>query len=392
MRDALIHVPSFDIDLATKLPMTDVRQTLESNSLKVLDQGIEHESLSTICDDYRIDITRLRADIEPQGRKAKIAFTDDWRVDAERRDFRMNALYLDLDGHVYDPLGNGKADALAGRVCFIGNARERIQEDYLRILRFFRFLSWYGKQPADPEALHICQEMSPHLAKLSKERITHEIKLIFASPTPLTAVQAALEYSIIPRIFQQDESAFDILRLKRYMLIKNRMRSEFKELDVPINPLLRLIALLTPSIRPFCLDFFSSALVLTRADKAMIQAWLTCLNELTEHPLDVQPTTKGNLNRYLFLYGHTTLCQALMLSWVDNVKHYESKWQQSWHALHNTAVPAVPFTSEDIKSVNPALAHKPLGLMINAVQKHWLDNNSLLTREQCLLYAQSLSK
>ena len=150
MRDALLGRAVTDADLATIFLPAEVIARAEAAGLKTAPTGIEHGTVTVIADGQPFEVTTLRRDVETDGRHAIVHFTTDWKEDAARRDFTMNALYCDIAGEVLDPLG-GIADLKAGRVRFIGSAEDRIREDYLRILRFFRFFAWYGKGRPDAD-------------------------------------------------------------------------------------------------------------------------------------------------------------------------------------------------------------------------------------------------
>src|SRR5581483_1607408 len=145
VRNAILRQPIGDIDIATKLTPDQVTRALETAGLKAVPTGVEHGTVTAVAGGHPYEITTLRRDVETDGRRAVVAFTTDWAEDAMRRDFRLNALYADPNGKLYDPTAGGLADARAGRIVFVGDAETRIREDALRILRFFRFSAWYGR-------------------------------------------------------------------------------------------------------------------------------------------------------------------------------------------------------------------------------------------------------
>ena len=156
VRNALMGFPIDDVDVATPLTPDAVTERLKAAGLKAVPTGIEHGTITAVADRRPFEITTLRRDVTTDGRNATVAFTDDWSEDAGRRDFRLNALYADLDGTIFDPPGQGIADAEAGRIVFVGDPETRIREDYLRILRFFRFFAWYGRGEPDAAGLRAC--------------------------------------------------------------------------------------------------------------------------------------------------------------------------------------------------------------------------------------------
>jgi len=192
-RNALMGLPLSDIDIATTAPPDEVVRRATADGLKTVPTGIDHGTVTLVVGGTPFEVTTLRRDVETFGRKAKVAFGRDWKVDAERRDFTMNALSISLDGTVHDYVG-GLADLRAHRVRFIGEPARRIAEDYLRILRFFRFHASYAHGPPDPAGLHACIAARDRLRTLSRERVRAEVmKLLlapFAVPTLAVMVEA----------------------------------------------------------------------------------------------------------------------------------------------------------------------------------------------------------
>lgn len=181
VRNTLLGEPITDVDLATPLTPEDVAQRAGAAGLAVHPTGLAHGTLTVVAGGHPFEITTLRRDVETDGRHAVVAYTTDWRQDAGRRDFTINALYSSLDGTVFDYFG-GLADLEAHRVRFIGEAEERIREDYLRILRFFRFTAEYGQGPSDPAGLLACAKLKHGLARISAERIGAEMMKLVVAP------------------------------------------------------------------------------------------------------------------------------------------------------------------------------------------------------------------
>lgn len=197
VRNALMGTPVKDVDIATTARPEDVMQLARRAGLHAVPTGYEHGTVTLVADKMPFEVTTLRRDIETFGRHARVTFTTDWREDAMRRDFTMNALYCDADGQVHDPLG-GYADLKAKRVRFIGDPHERIREDYLRILRFFRFLAQYGDPAApDPEGLEAARAEKAGVAQLSGERIRAELLLLLAAPGAIAALKTMDDAGLI---------------------------------------------------------------------------------------------------------------------------------------------------------------------------------------------------
>jgi len=181
VRNALLGEPVLDIDIATNETPERASALLSAKGIKVVPTGIAHGTVTAVTPTRHFEITTLRVDVKSHGRHADVAFTEDWQADAERRDFTMNALYCDADGTVHDPLGEGRADLKARRVRFIGDAKARIREDYLRILRFFRIHAWYGAGEPDAVGLRACADLREGLRQLSGERVRDELLKIAAA-------------------------------------------------------------------------------------------------------------------------------------------------------------------------------------------------------------------
>ncbi len=191
VRNALLGLAVDEIDVATTAVPEEVARRVEAAGWKAIPTGIEHGTVTVVIDGKPFEVTTLRQDVETYGRKAKVVFGRDWRTDAERRDFTINALSVSADSRIYDYVG-GVADIAARRVRFIGEPATRIAEDYLRILRFFRFHAWYGNGHPDAAGLHACILARAGLETLSRERVRMELLKLLLAPhaTPTLAVMA----------------------------------------------------------------------------------------------------------------------------------------------------------------------------------------------------------
>lgn len=197
VRNAVRGLAIADYDLATRLSCDDVIARAGAAGLHAVPTGIDHGTVTVVAGGRGFEVTRLRYDIETDGRRAVVDFSDDWAVDAARRDFTMNTLYADLDGHIYEFIPGAYDDARAGRVRFVGDASARVAEDYLRILRFFRFHAWYGQGEMDAGGLTACAVMADNLRQLSKERISAEIKKWLAAECPEKTIRISFENNIL---------------------------------------------------------------------------------------------------------------------------------------------------------------------------------------------------
>ena len=229
VRDALAGRPVADVDLATPRPPEEVTAALAAARLKAVPTGIDHGTVTAVSGHRGFEVTTLRRDVRTDGRHAEVAFTDDWRDDAARRDFTINAMSMTPDGAVFDYF-DGIADLRAGRVRFVGRAATRIAEDYLRILRFFRFWARYGTGAPDTEAVDAIAAAVPGLARLSAERMWMELKRILAAPDPRGAIALMQRLGVLAAVLPEGADP------ERLAALVAR--------DAPPDPLLRLAALL----------------------------------------------------------------------------------------------------------------------------------------------------
>ena len=234
VRNALMGRPVTDIDIATTWRPEEVMARARAMGFSVHPVGLAHGSVVVAKDNRAFEVTTLRRDIETDGRHAVVAYTADWAADARRRDFTINALYADIDGRVHDPVG-GLADLEARRVRFIGDPYQRIREDYLRILRFFRFFAQYARGKADAPALAAIEKSRVGLAWISRERIGAELRKLMVAPRALDAVELMLQTGVIHHLLGE-HCRHDLTALRR-------MVEDDAAHDLAADWLLRLAAL-----------------------------------------------------------------------------------------------------------------------------------------------------
>jgi poly(A) polymerase len=235
VRDTLLGIAVKDVDIATPLLPPAVIEQLASAAIRTIPTGIDHGTVTAILPQGPVEITTLRHDVSTDGRRATVAFASDWHEDAARRDFTINALYADpASGEIFDYFG-GLGDLSARRVRFIGDARQRIREDHLRILRYFRFQARFGSQPADLEAETSCADLSATLTALSRERIGMEFLNLLGLPDPAPTVARMAELGVLTVILPEaiPEALADLVVQERGQ-------------NVAPDPLRRLAALLPP--------------------------------------------------------------------------------------------------------------------------------------------------
>ncbi|EZP83408.1 Poly(A) polymerase [Novosphingobium resinovorum] len=212
VRDTLLDLPVKDIDMATVLLPEAVIERLDAAGIRNVPTGIEHGTVTAVLPQGPVEITTLRHDVSTDGRRATVAFAEDWREDAARRDFTINALYADPQGGEIHDWFDGLADLSARHVRFIGDARQRIREDHLRILRYFRFQARFGSSPADTEAEAACSELAATLKGLSRERVGMETMNLLGLPDPAPTVQRMRELGVLEVILPEaDPDALAVL-------------------------------------------------------------------------------------------------------------------------------------------------------------------------------------
>ena len=261
VRDTLLGHAAADLDVATSLPPDEVMRRIGAAGLKAVPTGLAHGTVTAVLPDGPVEVTTLRRDVETDGRHARVAFTDNWREDAARRDFTINALSAEpLSGAVHDYFA-GLDDLAKGRVRFIGEAQARIAEDHLRILRFFRFHARFGQGPADDEALAACAARARDLQSLSRERIAQELLklLAVADPVPTLALMVgqAILAPVLPEIGPEGMARLAQLTAREAALAE-------------ADPIRRLAALLP--LDPTLVDAVAARLRLSKAQRRRLVA------------------------------------------------------------------------------------------------------------------------
>jgi len=332
VRDTLLarDGPDLDIDIATPLAPREVIAALEAAGLKAVPTGIDHGTITAVTKGRPFEITTLRRDVETDGRRAVVAFTQDWAEDAARRDFRLNALYAEPDGRLHDPTGGGVEDARAGRIIFVGDPRTRIAEDYLRILRFFRFYAAYGRGAPDAAGLAACAELRQGLVGLSGERTAKELLKLLAAPNPLAAVAAMNETGVLGVVL---EGAGDLARLTGLVEIEGDDG----------DPVLRLAALL-PDDRAG-VRAATARLRLTNLTRDRLLA--ACSDETVLAPDMSDPAARAAIYRL----GAKTFADRIKLSWATAPDHAPEAWRAQLTLAQTWAPPPFPLTGADIKAL-----------------------------------------
>lgn len=262
VRNTLFGTPVNDVDLATTHLPQETMRLAEAAGFKPVPTGIDHGTITVVVNGHPFEVTTLRQDIETNGRHAQVEFGIDWKKDAERRDFTINALYAKADGTVVDHVG-GLADIETRTLRFIGDAEQRIREDYLRILRFFRFFAWYGAGRPDADALRASARLREGIGQLSAERIWAELKKLLGAKDPSRALLWMRQAGVLTQVLPESEKwGIDA--------VHGLIRAE-SDLDWPVDCLLRLESILPPDATR--MEAMGKRLKMSNAERARLEAW-----------------------------------------------------------------------------------------------------------------------
>lgn len=262
VRNALLGEPVNDVDIATTALPAEVMRRCADAGLRTVPTGIEHGTVTVIVSGEPFEVTTLRTDSDHDGRRAQVAFGRDWTVDAERRDFTINGLYAAADGTVIDLVG-GLRDIETRTIRFIGDAEQRIREDYLRALRFYRFFAWYGHGRPDADGIRATARLKEGLGQLSAERVWAELKKLLSAPDPSRALLWMRQSGVLSQVLPESEKwGID--------LIHGLVRAG-QELGWEIDPLLRLEALVPPYDSR--MEGLAARLRLSKAESLRLLEW-----------------------------------------------------------------------------------------------------------------------
>lgn len=379
VRDACLGSPVKDIDIALPMLPEKAMRILREAGFKVLPTGIEHGTITVVLDHHPYEITSLRRDVEHDGRRAKIIFTEDWREDAMRRDLTINALYCDSKGTIFD-YATGIDDLRNGRVRFMGRAFDRMQEDYLRILRFFRFHAFYAKGDFDSEALEAAKALQSHLSKLSGERLAQETLKLLLAPRVVETWREMSRSGIVDSYFPPQSVRDE--RIGEEGKICNKLERLLKrEAYTGIQPdaLRRLAAMTDPNQGAVVAE----RLKLSNAQKNKMKILTRPQEFWTAIDFEEEGWTSDQKIRCaLYKYGGEIVRDmALIQDW--------SRWDRALALAAQWKNLILPLKGEDVV----ALGIEPgpdVGLKLAQVEDWWKDNDFLPDRAACLSYLQRL--
>ena len=357
VRDALLGREVSDIDIATVLTPPQVKAALEAARIAAVPTGEAHGTITAVSQGRPLEITTLRRDVQTDGRHAVVAFTTDWGEDAARRDFRLNALYADARGVILDPTGHGVADARAGAIVFVGEPHARIGEDALRILRFFRFLAWYGRGEPDAAGLAACAELKDLAATLSAERVAKELLGLLAAPDPRVAVRLMAAAGVLSVVLPESAS---LARFERLAAIESEQT--FGE-----DALLRLAALLPDD--GAMASAAADRLRLSNAQKARLVAAATPDRAI------VSWMSPKAVRQRVYRLGADAFCDKVMLAWAASGRPAAAvQWRALLPIARTWPRPSLPLTGEEVMAAG--VPRGPMvGKVLTEVESWWADND-----------------
>jgi len=353
-----------DIDLATNLKPDEVCKALRNNNINYYESGIEHGTITALIEDKKFEITSLRKDVTTDGRHAKVEFSLDWKEDASRRDFTINAIYADKDGNIFDPF-NGKKDIEEGVINFIGECEERIKEDYLRILRYVRFYLNYSKKPHDLKIIKIIRKNLGGVASLSSERLLDEFKKLVTLDN-------------LQKLFK-DQNCLELIQL---------IFPQFKKIDIFKSPNQYIKNFFSKTDFIFILsllvidetdnaDYFLYKFKLSKKD----QKRLKFIDNFYKQKINNKFYTEKNLNKLLYFQGRQSVIDIINF-YLFNSKKVDKKLIKFIEIFNNKTIPTLPIGAKLLMSKYNLPEGKSLGEKLKKIETIWVDNNFKISEKQ----------
>ena len=377
VRNTLLGKTVSDVDIATTVLPAETMRRARKAGFKPVPTGFDHGTVTVVTPAAAYEVTTLRADIETDGRHATVRFGRDWQADAERRDFSINALYADAEGNVLDLVG-GLPDLEKRTVRFIGEADARIREDFLRILRFFRFFAWYGRGRPDADGLRACARLKEGLDTLSVERVWSELKKTLAAPDPSRALLWMRQAGVLSRVLPESEKwGIDAI---------HGLVAAAQHFGWPPDPLLRLEAVVPPD--PERMEGLARRLKLSNAETERLRLWA-----MTDAP----PDTLSEIGLARLLYRGDR--QAVRDRLRARLAGARTRAEQDSAALTEAAgyarllrheagwtKPVFPISGSDLKTLGHP-AGPTLGALLKRLEEAWLGSDFKLSRTALLAQA-----
>jgi tRNA nucleotidyltransferase/poly(A) polymerase len=382
VRNALMGLAIGDVDIATTLPPEQVVERARAAGVKAVPTGIEHGTVTLVAEGKPFEVTTLRHDVETDGRRALVAFGADWAEDAMRRDLTINALYLDAEGEVID-LVDGLDDIAARRVRFIGDAGQRIAEDYLRVLRFFRFFAWYGDGRPDAEGLRACARARDRLKQLSAERVWSEMKKLLSAPDPGRALLWMRQTGILTEILPETEKwGIDA--------IPGLVAAE-RALGWKPDPLLRLASIVPRDVDR--LNTMATRLRLSKSEAGFLE-------QFAGAPTVSDDTKEAALDRILYRSGKTGILARLKLDLASARTAIDAgpaamekvaRLSRLLSRAERFEKPTFPISGNDLLSAGVAPGPR-MGELLKRLENEWVERNFVDDRAKLLARLQDIQQ
>ena len=382
VRNALLGETVSDIDIATTILPDETERRAQAAGFRTVPTGKEHGTITVISDREAFEVTTLRADVETDGRRASVVFGRDWKRDAERRDFTINALYVTAAGEVIDLVG-GLADLDSRTLRFIGDAEARIREDYLRILRFFRFFAWYGDGRPDAEGLRACARLKDGLSRLSAERVWAELKKLLSAPDPSRALLWMRQTGVLTAVLPESEKwGIDTI---------HALVAAGGDLGWRPDPLLRLEAIVPPD--PARMAAMAARLRLSKAEAGRLTAW--AMTGPVPHSL-----TEAALARLAWRGDRQAVEDRLRLGLAsararaaqDTAALVEAgSYLRLWRFMEGWEKPVFPVKGSDLAGLGVPAGPK-MGKALARLEDEWVEGGFLADRDALLARVTELAK
>jgi len=352
-----------DIDLATILEPNEVKKKLNKEKIKVIDTGISHGTVTAIINNKKFEITTLRKDLSTDGRHAKVTFTSDWKEDALRRDFTINAIYVDIQGRIFDPL-NGISDLQNGVVKFIGTSDERIQEDYLRILRYFRFFTQYSKTDHNEKVISSIKKYINGLNKVSNERIFDELNKIIQLKDLSSLFSNRTSNEIIVNIFPQLKY---YERLKIFEALNHKLKLKYD------NNLILALLILDESndYEYFCHKYKTSNVIKSRFKN---------ISENFESLKNKKFYTEANIKKLIYLSNKNSVRDLMLFSICTNTKTKNFSVESLLDYVNICKIPKFPVSGDYLKQHGYETG-QVLGKKLKSLEEKWIENNFVIDKK-----------
>ena len=347
-----------DIDIATILTTDQIREKFKDTSLKIIDTGIEHGTVTLVSDKHKLELTTLRKDIKTDGRHAEIEYIDDWKQDSERRDFTINAIYLDINGKIFDPQ-MGIKDLRNNVVKFIGDPSKRIEEDFLRIIRFIRFCLQYNHNTFEPSTIEAIKLNLNGIKNLSKERILNELFKILK----LDNFKYINEIEDLKNIFLL------IFSELKYINRLSKLNFISTDLKLEINSLLAILLIDDKENHEyFCHKYKTSNLIKEK---------LTFFNNQYKNYTENKKYFKNDLKNNIYLIGKKDIQALNLITFFINKKKSFKDYSLISKNIESISIPKFPFDGKYLLSKGVPEGQK-IGIILKNLEEEWIQNNYVL--------------